>query len=151
MRELGLRAHIHGLGCYRTEASLHTLFYFYYYFLSYIVTLTVGQRKHIVYWLLFYSLGWLYSLQAQYLGGGHLVAVRVHGRHDVNARVLHQPDDALVPVPELLTQELRELQQQLAAQHLVAVHVPHVLDFRFHCKREKSTQKDERWGKSKRP
>lgn len=80
----------------------------------------------------------------RYLGSsGHLVAVRVHGRHDVDARVLHQPDDALVPVAELLTQELRQLQQQLTAEHLVAVHIPHVLDFRFHCKWEKYTQEED--------
>lgn len=72
-----------------------------------------------------------------YLGGGHLVAIWVHGRQDVNARAFHQPEDALVPVTKLLTQELRQLQKQLAAQHLVAMHVPHVLDFRFHCECEK--------------
>ena len=83
----------------------------------------------------------------QYLSGGHLVAIRVHGRHDVNARVLDQLHDARVPVPELLAQELGQLQQQLAAQHLVAMHVPHVLDFRFHCKHEKDRQNNKKWRK----
>lgn len=84
---------------------------------------------------------------SQYLGGSHLVAIGVHGRHDMNPRALHQPDNALVPVPELLAQELRQLQQQLTAQHLVAMHVPHILDFRFHCKCKKNTQADKSWGK----
>lgn len=111
----------------------------------------MGQRGHLVQRLHIF-LRWLPSAEpgprAQYLGGGHLVAVWVHGRQDVNARVLHQPDDALVPVAELLAQELRQLQQQLAAQHLVAVHVPHVLDFRLHCKREKNTQVDKKMRKA---
>lgn len=54
----------------------------------------------------------------------------------MNARVLDEAQDSLVPVPELLTKELRQLQQQLTAQHLIPVHVTHILDFRFHWKQK---------------
>lgn len=73
-----------------------------------------------------------------YLGSSHLVAVRVHGRQDVDAGVLDEAQDALVPVPELLAEEFRQLQQQLTAQHLVPVHVPHILDFWFHWKQKRN-------------
>lgn len=70
--------------------------------------------------------------EAGYLSGSHLVAVRVHGGQDVDARVVDEARDAVVPGPVLLTQELAELDEQLAAQHLVAVHVAHILELRLH-------------------
>lgn len=79
----------------------------------------------------------LHSQRVRYLGGRHLVAVWVHGRQDVDAGGLQQLYDALVPAAEFLTQELGQLQQQLSAQHLVAMHVAHILDFWLHCKYKK--------------
>lgn len=108
------------------------------------VTFTVGQRGNLVHWTLFPKKALISPRHlpwTSYLGSSHLVAVGVHGWQDVNARVLDELDDALVPVPELLAQKLRQLQHQLAAQRFVAVHVPHILDLWFHCKEEK------RWGK----
>lgn len=67
-----------------------------------------------------------------YLSGCHFVAVRVHGGQDVDACVMYQPHDAMVPSPVLLAEELGELNEQLAAEHFVAVHVAHVLKLRLH-------------------
>lgn len=69
---------------------------------------------------------------AHYLFGGHLVAVRVHGGQDVDARVVDQPRDPLVSGPILLAHELAQLDEQFTAEHFVAVHVPHVLELRLH-------------------
>ncbi len=68
----------------------------------------------------------------RYLSGSHLVAIRVHGGHDVYARVMDQPHDPLVSGPILLAEKLGELNEQLTAEHFVAVHVAHVLELRLH-------------------
>lgn len=73
-----------------------------------------------------------------YLSGSHLVAIGVHGGHDVDARVVDEPHDAVVPGPVLLTEELAELDEQLAAEHLIAVHVAHVLELGLHWRKESS-------------
>lgn len=67
-----------------------------------------------------------------HLSGGHFIAVRIHGGQDVDACVVDQPGDPLVPRLILLAQELGELDEELAAQHLVAVHVAHVLELGLH-------------------
>lgn len=71
-----------------------------------------------------------------YLSGSNLVAVGVHGGQDVDARVVDEVHDPLVPGPVLLAEELAELDEQLAAEHLVAVHVAHVLELGLHWGRE---------------
>lgn len=58
----------------------------------------------------------------------HLVAVRIHRRHQVDARRCQQRRDALVGAV-VLAQILGQQEQQLAADDLVAVHVGHVLEF----------------------
>lgn len=68
----------------------------------------------------------------QYLSGGDLVPIRVHGGQDVDARVVDQPRDPLVSGSVLLAQKLGELNEQLAAEHFVAVHVAHVLNLGLH-------------------
>lgn len=50
----------------------------------------------------------------------------------MDACVMDQPHDAMVPSPVLLAEELGELNEQLAAEHFVAVHVAHVLKLRLH-------------------
>lgn len=72
----------------------------------------------------------------RYLSGSHLVAVRVHGGQDVNAGVMDQPHDPLVSSSVLLAEELAKLNEQLAAEHFVAVHVAHVLELRLHWGRK---------------
>lgn len=62
---------------------------------------------------------------------GLLVAVGVERGQDVNPGLLHQADDARVPGQVLLTQELQEQEQQLAAQHLVAVGPCDVVELGF--------------------
>lgn len=57
----------------------------------------------------------------------HLIAVRIHRRQQMDARRAHQLRDALVACV-VLAQVLGEQQQQLAADHLVAVHIGHVLE-----------------------
>lgn len=64
----------------------------------------------------------------------HLVAVGVQRRHQVDARVLHQAAHAGVPVAVLAAQVLHEQQQQLAAQHLVAVEAGGIAELGLPCK-----------------
>lgn len=72
------------------------------------------------------------TISVHYLSGSHLVAIWVHGGQDVDARVMDQPHDPLVSGPVLLTQKLGELNEQLTAEHFVAVHVAHVLELWLH-------------------
>lgn len=67
-----------------------------------------------------------------YLSGSHLVAIRVHGGQNVNARVMDQPHDPLVSGSVLLAEKLGELNEELTAEHFVAVHVAHVLELWLH-------------------
>lgn len=62
---------------------------------------------------------------------GLLVAVGVERGHDVDPGLLHQADDACIPGQVLLTQELQEQEQELAAQHLVAVGPCDVVELGF--------------------
>lgn len=55
----------------------------------------------------------------------------------MDARVVDEVHDAVVAGPVLLAEELAELDEQLAAEHLVAVHVAHVLELRLHWGRER--------------
>lgn len=55
----------------------------------------------------------------------------------MDARVMDKVHDPGVASPVLLAEELAELDEQLAAEHLVAVHVAHVLELRLHCGRER--------------
>lgn len=45
---------------------------------------------------------------------------------------MDQSHDSLVSCPILLAQKLGELDEQLTAEHFVAVHVAHVLELRLH-------------------
>ena len=51
----------------------------------------------------------------------------------MDARVVDELLDAVVSGAVLLAQEGAQLDEQLAAQHLVAVHVANVLELRLHC------------------
>ena len=66
-----------------------------------------------------------------YLRGGLLETVRVHGGHEVDARVVDQVDDGLVALLVLVTQVLGQVDDQLPAHRLVAVHVADVLELRL--------------------
>ncbi len=64
---------------------------------------------------------------------GLLPAVGVHGRHDVDAGGGDEARHVLVALLVQLAHLDRQLQQQLATYHLVAVHVAHPLELRLHC------------------
>lgn len=53
--------------------------------------------------------------------------------------------DPLVAPAVLLTQELRELQQQLTAQHLVPMHVPNILELWLHWREQESDTISQGW------
>lgn len=86
-------------------------------------------------------------ITAWYLLGSHFVPVGVHGGHDVDARVVDEARDPLVAPAVLLTQELRELQQQLTAQHLVPMHVPNILELWFHWREQESDAISPGWNR----
>ena len=56
-----------------------------------------------------------------------IIAIGVHGGHDVYACAVDQPGDLRVAAI-VMAQVFDEVQQQLAAHHLVAVHVAHMLE-----------------------
>ena len=59
--------------------------------------------------------------------GGDLESVGVHGGHDVDARVVEQPADVVVGLV-VLDEVEDEVEHELPAHDLVAVHIGHVLD-----------------------
>lgn len=65
--------------------------------------------------------------------GGLLVAVGVDGGQQVDACLVHEPPNACVSAQILLTHELHEQQQQLAAQNLVTVGTSRVAELRLTC------------------
>lgn len=69
---------------------------------------------------------------AHYLSGSHLVAIGVHGGQDVDARVMDKRHDPMVSSSILLTEKLGELDEQLTAEHFIAMHVAHVLELWLH-------------------
>lgn len=75
-----------------------------------------------------------------YLSGCHFIAIGVHGGQDVNACVVDQPHDPLVSCQILLTQKLGELDEELPAQHFIAVHVAHILELWLHWEEEEEMQ-----------
>lgn len=82
-----------------------------------------------------HSLVYLWHAEAggvHYLSGSYFVSIRVHGGQDVNACVMDQPRDPLVSCPILFAQKLGELNEQLAAEHFITVHVAHVLELWLH-------------------
>lgn len=67
-----------------------------------------------------------------YLFGSHFIAIRIHRGQNVDACIMDQSCDSLVSCPILLAQKLGELNEQLTAEHFVAVHVAHVLELWLH-------------------
>lgn len=50
----------------------------------------------------------------------------------MDACVMNKPRDPLVSGLVLFAEKLGELDEELAAEHLVAVHVAHILELRLH-------------------
>lgn len=66
-------------------------------------------------------------LLPSHLRGGLLEAVWVHGGHEVNAGAVDEVDDGLVALLVLVAKVLSQVDEQLPAHGLVAVHVGDVL------------------------
>lgn len=62
---------------------------------------------------------------------GHLISVGVHGGQEVDAGLFDQVDDALVPAFVLCTQVLHQVEEKLAAQHLVPMHPRNIPELWF--------------------
>lgn len=68
---------------------------------------------------------------SNHLRGGLLKAVWVHGGHEVDAGAVDEVDDRLVALLVLVAEVLSQVDEQLSAHGLVAVHVANVLEFGF--------------------
>lgn len=68
-----------------------------------------------------------------HLRSGLLEAVGVHGGHEVDAGVVDEVDDGLVALLVLVAQVLRQVDEQLPAHGLVAMHVGNVLKLWLTC------------------
>lgn len=73
-----------------------------------------------------------------HLRSSFLKAVRVHGGHEVDAGVLDEVDDGLVAALVLVAQVLSQVDEQLSAHSLVAMHVGDVLKLRLTCRGKKT-------------
>ena len=74
------------------------------------------------------------TIRCTYLSHGQLVSIGVHGGHDVYAGAV---DEILVlgsALLVLLAHDVDEFEQNLAAHHLVAMHVTHVFKLGLLCK-----------------
>lgn len=69
-----------------------------------------------------------------HLGCGLLEAIWVHGGHEVDAGVVDEVNDGLVALLVLVAEVLSQVDQQLSAHRLVAVHVGDVLKLWFACR-----------------
>lgn len=69
-----------------------------------------------------------FRLLSNHLRGGLLEAVWVHGGHEVDAGAVDEVDDRLVALLVLVAEVLSQVDEQLSAHSLVAVHVANVLE-----------------------
>lgn len=74
---------------------------------------------------------------SNHLRSSFLEAVRVHGGHEVDAGVVDEVDDGLIAFLVLVAKVLSQVDEQLSAHGLVAVHVGDVLKLRLACRGEK--------------
>lgn len=74
----------------------------------------------------------VYVIKDAYRIIGHLIAIGVHARHDVYAGAVDELDHLLVLCQPLVAHVHGQMQQQLPAHDLVAVHVTHVLHLWLH-------------------
>lgn len=65
----------------------------------------------------------------------HLISIRVHRRKDVDAGGVDKSLDALVPLQILCAQVLSQVDEQLAAQDFISMHVANVLHLWLNCTR----------------
>ena len=68
----------------------------------------------------------------------NLIAIRVHGGHDVDAGVVdHGGQEGVMAV--VVTKQLKQQQQHLPSHHFVAVHVADVLELWLTCRKTRWT------------
>lgn len=65
------------------------------------------------------------------------VAIRIHGRQKVDSGLGHQPNHTLVALPVFFAQVLHEVEDELSAEDLVAVHPRHIAKLWLSCQRER--------------
>lgn len=65
------------------------------------------------------------------------VAFRIHGRQEVDSGLSHQPNHTLVALLVFFAQVLHEVEDELSAEDLVAVHPRHVAKLWLSCQRER--------------
>lgn len=70
---------------------------------------------------------------SNHLRSSFLEAIRVHGGHEVDAGVVDEVDDGLIAFLVLVAEVLSQVDKQLSADSLVAVHVGDVLKLRLAC------------------
>lgn len=78
-----------------------------------------------------------FVLLSNHLRGGFLEAVWVHGGHEVDAGIVDEVDDGLIALLVLVAKVLSQVDEQLSAHSLVAVHVGDVLKLRLTCREKK--------------
>lgn len=66
----------------------------------------------------------------------YFISIRVHGGQEVDSRLSHQPNDALVALLVFSAQVLHEVEDELSAEGLVPVHPRHVPKLRLPCQEE---------------
>lgn len=79
-----------------------------------------------------------FVLLSNHLRGGFLEAVWVHGGHEVDAGIVDEVDDGLIALLVLVAKVLSQVDEQLSAHSLVAVHVGDVLKLRLTCRGKKA-------------
>lgn len=72
-----------------------------------------------------------------HLRGGLLEAIGVHGGHEVDAGVVDEVNDGPVALLVLVAKVLSQVDEQLSAHGLIAVHVGHIFKLRLTCEEEK--------------
>lgn len=77
-------------------------------------------------------------MSSSHLGGSFLKAIWVHGGHEVDAGVVDEVNDCLIALLVLVAKVLSQVDEQLSAHSLIAVHVGDILKLRLTCREKKA-------------
>lgn len=94
------------------------------------------QLKSVTEALLKKKGGFQFPPQTHLLVSG-FIAIRVHGRQEVDSCLSHQPNDTPVALFVFFAQVLHEVEDELSTKDLVAVHSCHVAKLWLSCQRER--------------
>lgn len=78
-----------------------------------------------------------------HLRGGLLKTIWVHGRHEMDAGAVDEVDDGFIALLVLVAKVLSQVDDQLSAHCLIAMHVSYVFKLRLTCRDRK---KESRYG-----